>query len=96
MRRGTVHAPSSDQICKQSHGGLFVKQAAGALTELVRGDLAGRRHSGERHSLPFLRRQLARERARNAGLEIGISALNRRVADLAAENAQLRAQLSAA
>jgi uncharacterized protein YigA (DUF484 family) len=73
---------------------LFVKkQAAGALTELVRGEMSGRRQSGERHSLPFVHRQLARERARNAGLESGISALHRRVTELCAENAQLRAEL---
>ena len=70
-----------------------MKQAAGALTELVRGELSGKRQSSDRHSLPFLHRQLARERARNAGLETGISALNRRVSDLVDENNRLRAQL---
>jgi uncharacterized protein YigA (DUF484 family) len=72
-----------------------VKQTAGALTEIVRGELSGRRRGGERHSVSFVQRQLARERARNAGLESGISALHRRVIDLCAENAQLRAELSA-
>jgi hypothetical protein len=40
-----------------------------------------------------LRKQLERERARSAGLERGIVALNRRVEELRAENAALRAQL---
>jgi hypothetical protein len=41
-----------------------------------------------------LERQLRRERARNAGLEHGLSALHRRMMDLHAENAQLRAALA--
>jgi hypothetical protein len=41
-----------------------------------------------------LHRQLARERARNAGLERGLSTLHQRVKDLHAENAQLRAALA--
>jgi hypothetical protein len=40
-----------------------------------------------------LERELRRERARNAGLEHGLSALHRRMMDLHAENAQLRAAL---
>lgn len=37
-----------------------------------------------------LEERLARERARNAGLERGLEALNARVTELRAENARLR------
>ena len=40
-----------------------------------------------------LEHQLELERARNAGLESGLTALDRRVTELRAENAALRAEL---
>ena len=43
-----------------------------------------------------LEHQLELERARNAGLERGLTALDRRVTELRAENAALRAELDAA
>ena len=63
------------------------------LTEVVRGELSARQHGGERPAPQReLHRQLARERARNAGLEYGITALENRVRTLSAEVRQLRAQ----
>jgi hypothetical protein len=64
------------------------------LTNVVRDELSARdRGPDDRATGVFeLRRQLARERARNAGLEHGISALDARVRGLSAELAELRAQ----
>ena len=63
------------------------------LTEVVRGELSERERGGERPRLNReLHRQLARERARNAGLEYGITALESRVRALSDEVRQLRAE----
>jgi hypothetical protein len=63
------------------------------LTEVVRGELSTRQRDGERPTPNReLHRQLARERARNAGLEYGITALEDRIRALSAEVRQLRAE----
>jgi hypothetical protein len=63
------------------------------LTEVVRGELSTRQRGDERPTpTRELHRQLARERARNAGLEYGITALEDRIRALSAEVRQLRAE----
>ncbi|MCW3003634.1 MAG: hypothetical protein JWQ20_2932 [Conexibacter sp.] len=63
-----------------------------ASGEAVRGDRSAGGPEGQRPPGRDLYRQLARERARSAGLENGITALEHRISVLSAELKHLRAR----